>query len=1047
MKTRSLLYGFGAALAVLAFAVGQACAQAPALVAPPRTISDISAILEREKPDPALRQKVLAAADVTISGSGVASAEQLFNRGLARGVLGRGREAVADVEAAIKAADAADADYVTVISRYEQQLIRLLRATGEPKRAIALIEGQIKTFENRNKGRLFSAYRQMVIALIGLGDINRAETVAQRSRALLAQSREWRNPAFGMYRSNWAANAENAGARVLEARGRFAEAERAYHREGELWADAQRQSANWPRRPSQDFFESLIYGALSLEGRAKARQGRVTEGEADVRRALLGRLARVGKYHTDTASTLQVLCWVLGEQGRHQEAEQIARAIEDIYRDMGFPDDSRMIVSTRVLLANTLNMQRRYEDASEVYRGIDRAVAKWEPAQRDVAVNSANRVNALLFSNNMADADAVDMARKYYERTKARQGEKSIVTAVARGYVALSLARTGKPAEAMKEFRATIPVLLDAARDGDDEDGATAVAREARVRVIVEGYLGFLARNPTLAGTDIGEETFRLADVVRGQAVERALSASSARAAAKDKALADLVRKEQDLGKEIAAVIGNLNNMLGMTVQERDEAAVKAAQALLAKLKAERAAANKTIEKRFPDYAELVDPPPITSAEIRQLLRADEAFLSFYFGRFNSFVWAVPKQGPIRFARIALPARQLQAKISKLRDALEPQAATIGDIPPFDLAAAHELYTALLKPVEDGWKPAKTLIVVTNGALGLLPLSLLPTAPATVDQEREPTFSAYRDVPWLARTHAVSIVPSANALRTLRKMPPVAAKREQFIGFGDPVFSKEQAAEAAKADAGAPVKTADAGGASLGTRGVPLKRRASPQLDGVSSASLALLPRLPDTAEELKSIALALQADPSKVLNLGTMANEQTVKTADLAKYKILVFATHGLVPGELDGLTQPALALSAPDVSGTAGDGLLTMEEILGLKLNADWVVLSACNTGAGSGAGAEAASGLGRAFFYAGTRAILVTNWSVHSQSARELTTGMFARQAADPKLTRAEALRQAMVALIDGDGFKDDAGKTVFSYAHPLFWAPYTIIGDGG
>jgi CHAT domain-containing protein len=122
-------------------------------------------------------------------------------------------------------------------------------------------------------------------------------------------------------------------------------------------------------------------------------------------------------------------------------------------------------------------------------------------------------------------------------------------------------------------------------------------------------------------------------------------------------------------------------------------------------------------------------------------------------------------------------------------------------------------------------------------------------------------------------------------------------------------------------------------------------------------------------------------------------------------------------------------------------------MEEILGLKLDADWVVLSACNTGAGAGAGAEAASGLGRAFFYAGTRALLVTNWSVHSQSARDLTTYLFRRHTADSNLSRSEALRQAMLALLDGKGFTDAAGTTVFSYAHPLFWAPYTIIGDGG
>src|SRR6201999_2224079 len=98
-------------------------------------------------------------------------------------------------------------------------------------------------------------------------------------------------------------------------------------------------------------------------------------------------------------------------------------------------------------------------------------------------------------------------------------------------------------------------------------------------------------------------------------------------------------------------------------------------------------------------------------------------------------------------------------------------------------------------------------------------------------------------------------------------------------------------------------------------------------MGGGESAELGMLPRLPDTADELKSIAAALQADPSKVLNLGKTANEDTVRKADLSNYKIVVFATHGLVPGELDGLRQPALALSAPDVAGVAGDGLLTME------------------------------------------------------------------------------------------------------------------------
>jgi CHAT domain-containing protein len=285
---------------------------------------------------------------------------------------------------------------------------------------------------------------------------------------------------------------------------------------------------------------------------------------------------------------------------------------------------------------------------------------------------------------------------------------------------------------------------------------------------------------------------------------------------------------------------------------------------------------------------------------------------------------------------------------------------------------------------------------------------------------------------------------------TLRHLPPGSSTREKLIGFGDPYFNEAEAAEAENlqpADTPQVVAANDEPAADTITRGLPFKRRASVHTEEVDAAQLAMLPRLPDTRSELIAMAKALNVDPAKALYFGKAANEQNVETMDLTRYRIVAFATHGLVPGDLDGLTQPALALTAPQVAGVKGDGLLTMEKILALKLDADWVVLSACNTAAGAGAGAEAASGLGSAFFYAGTRALLVTNWSVHSASASELTTNIFRGQAADPALSRAEALRQSMMTLLDGPGAVDGTGRTVFTYAHPLFWAPYSVIGDGG
>ncbi|MGH8702557.1 MAG: CHAT domain-containing protein, partial [Burkholderiales bacterium] len=136
-------------------------------------------------------------------------------------------------------------------------------------------------------------------------------------------------------------------------------------------------------------------------------------------------------------------------------------------------------------------------------------------------------------------------------------------------------------------------------------------------------------------------------------------------------------------------------------------------------------------------------------------------------------------------------------------------------------------------------------------------------------------------------------------------------------------------------------------------------------------------------------------------------------------------------------------LALSSP--AGNAEEGLLTLADIMGLKLDADWVVLSACNTAAGDGAGAEAISGLGRGFFYAGSRALLVTHWPVETRSARQLVTTLFERYTTQP-ISRAEALRQASLAVMEGTA-QDDGGKPLFSYAHPVFWAPYALVGDGG
>ena len=141
---------------------------------------------------------------------------------------------------------------------------------------------------------------------------------------------------------------------------------------------------------------------------------------------------------------------------------------------------------------------------------------------------------------------------------------------------------------------------------------------------------------------------------------------------------------------------------------------------------------------------------------------------------------------------------------------------------------------------------------------------------------------------------------------------------------------------------------------------------------------------------------------------------------------------------GDVKCLAEPSLALSIPKQPSDFDDGLLTSSEVAQLKLDADWVVLSACNTIAGDKPGAEALSGLARSFFYAGARALLVSHWAVDSEAATKLTIATFDRLKADPKIGRAEALRQAMLFYLNDTSSPKNA--------YPAFWGPFALIGEG-
>jgi CHAT domain-containing protein len=426
----------------------------------------------------------------------------------------------------------------------------------------------------------------------------------------------------------------------------------------------------------------------------------------------------------------------------------------------------------------------------------------------------------------------------------------------------------------------------------------------------------------------------------------------------------------------------------------------------------------------------------------------------------GTFVWAVTNTN-VRWARSSFATKSLIGNVAALRCGLDqaawdgeggtrcaraltspsdPAEIAAGGPLPFDLARAHTLYVALFGAIEDLIKD-KHLLIVPSGALTAIPFQALVT-------EKPPTaLSAnaadYVHAAWLARRHAITILPSVTSLKALRQFAKASKATQPFIGFGNPLLAGPTGDDrSAWGRQSCPKHRPE--GLRVASRSV---RAPLSQFFRGNLADVDLIRRqypLPETADELCAVAQATGASQASV-HLGDNATEKTIKllsgSGALANARVVHFATHGLLAREsgMVGLkAEPALILTPPGRPSEEDDGLLTASEVASLKLDADWIVLSACNTAAGGGTDPgsdEALSGLARAFFYAGARALLVSHWAVNSQATVRLIIKTFDEIKADPKIGRAEALRRSMLALIEAEGF-----------AHPANWAPFVVVGEG-
>ena len=988
-------------------------------VPPPRRIQDVVSILEKEDLS-AVRADDRG--EIPASPPADAAPDKLYRYYLQRGSqdieMGREGQALEDFHLALKYADQASIKDVGLLI----WLGRLEKIHGNYNRSLAFFD---RAYAITKNARFFA---ELVEACRVMGDVERAKKV---HREAMNRHGFQTNPSpitrIFLHRMN---------ATIFECDGKWKEAE------GELRQNLEITASNPYPTPGGNH-STRISHRLRL-GRLLILQDRFMEAELEMREALMESLQYYGKGSTITWTAIANLVSVLVIQGRTADAEKLARTTLDLVLSA---EQKRPSFSfrARMSLAGVLATKGEYQEAVEQVdltpnrQGIGNMLRsqEWNPARMNVML-------ALVMGGRAEEALVwVDGTIGSFS---GRLGENHPLTAEMISIRGVAEFMMGKKRDALRTLSKSLPMLVESV--SGQERNYPAIQR---MKVVLETYLALLSEvygtgTEKELGLDVAAEAFRIADLARSRSVQTALAASSARAAVTDPDLAALIRQVQDAEAKTASLQESLVDMVSAPPGEQLPALIGDLRARLENLTKAKAVLVEEITRRFPKYSAFVSPQPPSIEGIRSSLRETEALLSIYAAQDRIYLWAMKRDGKVAFNVSLMSRKELSEQVKRLRESLDPKPRTLGDIPPFDVALAHELYKKVLKPVESGWRGAKALVVVAGDPLGQIPLSLLVTEPCSISPDEDTLFENYRKVPWLMRMASITHLPSTSSFLNLRNLPGGDRGRKPFAGFGDPIFNPGQMAALGGGKEGPPQSVA-ARGRPVRVRGIRTTEDTDLDRNKQGSLGLSSLNRLPDTAEEIKGICGSLGADAGRDIFLGKEASESQVKSMDLSNFRVIAFATHALIPGDLDGLDQPALALSSPAVTGGREDGLLTMGEVLKLKLNADWVVLSACNTGAAEGEGAEAVSGLGRSFFYAGTRAILVSLWPVESSSARLLTTGLFRHQQ-ESGMSRSQALRSSIQVLMDEQSLKDgETGGIVASYAHPFFWAPFIMVGESG
>jgi CHAT domain-containing protein len=431
--------------------------------------------------------------------------------------------------------------------------------------------------------------------------------------------------------------------------------------------------------------------------------------------------------------------------------------------------------------------------------------------------------------------------------------------------------------------------------------------------------------------------------------------------------------------------------------------------------------ATQALLGSYPQF-QAVSNAAVTLDEVKSALKPGEAYYKISVVGSALYALYVDGEGATGF-RVPISNDALDRAVDGLRDTIAKEEGGAINTYAFDVKLANRLFTALMGPVASRVTMARHIIFEPDGALLRLPANLLVTSQASADgyakRTAVPNADAFdfRGIDWLGRGRGISTALSVRGFRDARATPPSSATRD-YIGFGQNV------------PLAGPVTVASTRRMLSGD--APECRWPTTEWNK------------PISAQELREVSAIIGTATSELITDAAFSDTAIVARTDLADYRIVHFATHGLVTAPRPECpARPALLTSFGDKDS---DGLLTFREIFDLRLNADLVLLSACDTagkasvaatreaGVTTGGG-SALDGLVRAFIGAGGRSILASHWPAPDDfdATKRLITGMFST---GRDKTIADALASAQQALMDDP-----------QTSHPFYWSGFAIVGDGG